>query len=182
MEHSIFRNRGIWFKCSNFTKSCTSFLKFTQDTLRGLHSWIRFITQDLWPVIISTEKSLPTHLFLQSNLCSSPVFSINFLGVMPITLVQTSPNITASTPSSPGRFHLQALADLGGGRRDARPPSGSNFLHFHAVFGKNWSNSMLAPPPLGLAPPPSGKSWIRHCQVLHWLQVSFLSFYFSICT
>ena len=29
---------------------------------------------------------------------------------------------------------------------------GPKFLHFHAVFGKNWSNSLLAPPP-GLAPP-----------------------------
>ena len=49
-----------------------------------------------------------------------------------------------------------ALADLGGGAGTRAPPSGSNFLHFHAVFGKNWSNSMLAPPPLGLAPPRLG--------------------------
>ena len=40
-----------------------------------------------------------------------------------------------------------------GGVRDARPPSGPKFLHFHAVFGKNWPNNRLAPP-LGLAPPP----------------------------
>ena len=57
---------------------------------------------------------------------------------------------------TPDDVELYTLADLGGGRRDARPPSGSNFLHFHAVFGKNWSNSMLAPPPLGLAPPRLG--------------------------
>ena len=44
----------------------------------------------------------------------------------------------------------------GGGAGTRAPPSGSNFLHFHAVFGKNWSNSMLAPPPLGLAPPRLG--------------------------
>ena len=30
-----------------------------------------------------------------------------------------------------------AVADLRGGARDARPPSGPKFLHFHAVFGKN---------------------------------------------
>ena len=44
----------------------------------------------------------------------------------------------------------------GGGAGTRAPPSGSNFLHFHAVFGKNWSNSMLAPPPLGFAPPRLG--------------------------
>ena len=46
-----------------------------------------------------------------------------------------------------------ALADLGGGAGTRAPPSGSNFLHFHAVFGKNWSNSMLAPPLWGWRPP-----------------------------
>ena len=50
----------------------------------------------------------------------------------------------------------------GGGARDARPPSGPNFLHFHAVFEKNWSNNRLAPPPFGGSAPSSGKSWIRH--------------------
>ena len=49
------------------------------------------------------------------------------------------------------------LADLGGGRRDARPPPlGQIFFIFMQFFGKNWSNSMLAPPPLGLAPPRLG--------------------------
>ena len=50
--------------------------------------------------------------------------------------------------------HEQPVADLRGGARDA-PPS-PKFLHFHAVFGKNWPNSRWAPPPLGLAPPPLG--------------------------
>ena len=35
-------------------------------------------------------------------------------------------------------------------------PSGPKFLHFHAVFGKNWPNNRLAPPTLGLVPPPLG--------------------------
>ena len=43
-----------------------------------------------------------------------------------------------------------------GGTRDVHPPSGPKFLHFHAVFGKNWPNNRLACPPLGLAPPPLG--------------------------
>ena len=33
-----------------------------------------------------------------------------------------------------------------GGARDVCPPSGPKFLHFHAVFGKNWPNNRLAPP------------------------------------
>ena len=33
------------------------------------------------------------------------------------------------------------------------PHSGPKFLHFHVVFGKNWSNSRLVPPQ-GLMPPP----------------------------
>ena len=35
-----------------------------------------------------------------------------------------------------------SLADLGGGVQGT--PPGPKFLHFHAVFGKNWSNSRLA--------------------------------------
>ena len=33
-----------------------------------------------------------------------------------------------------------------GGREGRAPPSGLKFLHFHAVFGKNWPNNRLAPP------------------------------------
>ena len=58
-------------------------------------------------------------------------------------------------------FFSRAVADLRGGARDARPP-GLKFLHFHAVFGKNWPNNRLAPPPFGVSAPSSGKSWIRH--------------------
>ena len=43
------------------------------------------------------------------------------------------------------------LADLGG-VKGTHAPSGPNFLHFHAVFGENWPNNRLAPPP-GFAPP-----------------------------
>ena len=30
----------------------------------------------------------------------------------------------------------------------------AKFLHFHAIFGKNWSNNRLAPPLRGWCPPP----------------------------
>ena len=48
------------------------------------------------------------------------------------------------------------MVDLRGGMRDACPHSGPKFLHFHAVFGKNWPNNRLVHPPLGLVPPPLG--------------------------
>ena len=38
-------------------------------------------------------------------------------------------------------------------------PSGPKFLHFHAVFGKNWPKNRLAPPS-GVGTPSSEKSWI----------------------
>ena len=43
-----------------------------------------------------------------------------------------------------------------GGARDAPPPPGPKFLYFHAVFGKNWPNNRLAPPPSGVGAPPRG--------------------------
>ena len=47
------------------------------------------------------------------------------------------------------------MADLRGAQGTHAPTSGPKFLHFHAVFRKNWSNNRLAPPPpLGLAHPP----------------------------
>ena len=53
-------------------------------------------------------------------------------------------------------FYLLAVADLRGGAGDARPPRGSKFFQFHAVFGKIRQICMLAPPPGELAPPPQG--------------------------
>ena len=39
-----------------------------------------------------------------------------------------------------------AAADLHSKILDSRPPPGSKFFQFHAVFGKFWQNRMLAPP------------------------------------
>ena len=72
---------------------------------------------------------------------------------------------------------VNAVADLRGGARDARPHPGPTFLHFHAVFGKNWPNNRLALPPSGVSAPSSGKSWICHCNdpsgATILLQISF---------
>ena len=55
------------------------------------------------------------------------------------------------------------LTDCRGGSKGGREggphlPPGSNFFHFHAVFGKIWQNRMLAHPRLGeiLDPPLDG--------------------------
>ena len=40
-----------------------------------------------------------------------------------------------------------SVVDLHSKILDARPPPGSKFFQFHAVFGKIWQNRMLAPPP-----------------------------------
>ena len=63
----------------------------------------------------------------------------------------------AMAPSAPPwiRYcsHILSLADPRGGARDARPPWGSKFFHFHAVFGKNVKNNSN----FGSWRPPLGK-------------------------
>ena len=49
------------------------------------------------------------------------------------------------TPFSPSYLQPPAVKDLRG-RKGRVTISGPTFLHFDAVFGKNWSKSMLAPP------------------------------------
>ena len=54
---------------------------------------------------------------------------------------------------------LVSVSDLRGRggelARDVRSPtSGSNFFHFHSVFGKKMANNRLAPPAWRLAPQP----------------------------
>ena len=41
----------------------------------------------------------------------------------------------------------EAVAGLYSKILDARPPSRSNFLHFHTVYGEIWPNNRLEPPP-----------------------------------
>ena len=49
-----------------------------------------------------------------------------------------------------------AVADLGGHPRNVPSPMGQNFLKLMWFFGNFCQNHMLAPPPRGLAPPPTG--------------------------
>ena len=74
------------------------------------------------------------------------------------------------------------VADLHSKILDVRPPWGSKFFQFHAVFGKFWQNRMLAPPQR-VGALSSGKSWIRHCRLMcskqitnwHWIHMDTLS-------
>ena len=60
------------------------------------------------------------------------------------------------------QYTLYALADLGGGVRDARPPLGVQILSISCSFRENLACSR---PPWRVHAPPSGKSWIRHWYV-----------------
>ena len=53
-----------------------------------------------------------------------------------------------------------------GGVRDARPPLGVQILSISCSFRENLACSR---PPWRVHAPPSGKSWIRHCSVLHYV-------------
>ena len=59
------------------------------------------------------------------------------------------------------KWVLQFIGGSKGGARDAAPPPGSKFFHFHAVFGKYLKNNST----FGSWRTPWGKSWIRHCNL-----------------
>ena len=54
-----------------------------------------------------------------------------------------------------GGFEPLAVANLRGGAPGTRAPPGSEFFHFHAVFGRK---NRLAHPLWELAPPPPGEN------------------------
>ena len=60
-------------------------------------------------------------------------------------------------------FETLPVADLHSKILNTRPPWGSKFFQFHAVFGKIGQNRMLVRPlPRRVGAPSSGKSWISH--------------------
>ena len=81
---------------------------------------------------------------------------------------------TAGKAIGSGLRQNSALADLRGGARDAPPPLGSKFFHFHAVFGKNLKNNsnfgswrtplgkILDPPLLSFRPLPVRQSAVAY--------------------
>ena len=85
------------------------------------------------------------------------------------TSVSPTSNHAAGKVSTSLHLRSKYLTDVlfsggskGGRQGRAPPPWGSKFFHFHAVFSKKirkiigfWE----------LAPPPGGKSWIRHCSL-----------------
>ena len=93
------------------------------------------------------------HLSLSSTNSSISVISIgcrSFGGFYQIRVGVHSGSVVAG---------VVALADLGGGVRDARPPLGVQILSISCSFRENLACSR---PPWRVHAPPSGKSWIRH--------------------
>ena len=62
------------------------------------------------------------------------------------------------------------VADLHSNSKILDIPSRSNFLHFHAVFGKFWK--IGSSPHFGLGPPTPRKSWICRCIRTHITQLN----------
>ena len=61
---------------------------------------------------------------------------------------------------------IKPLADLGGAA-SAPPPTGFNSFIFAYIFAEKYPRRRLVPPSNGLATPPNGKSWIRHCKLYY---------------
>ena len=80
--------------------------------------------------------------------------------------------------------NIFTLADLRGGARDACPPWGSKFFHFHAVFSKNSKNNSNFGSwrtPLGkiLDPPLIYKSnsfFMKYCNNKNWMFANLRDF------
>ena len=73
-------------------------------------------------------------------------------GLLKESIPTSAPNhYTDRNRGGPSFLVQSLLRGLSGGR------SGPKFLHFHVIFGENWSNNILAPPGIG-APLPFGKS------------------------
>ena len=90
---------------------------------------------------------------------------------MPLNVISEmcilSPWLNSHKLNMPGGLLKSPIIGGSRGGREGRtpPPWASKFFRFHAVFGKIWR---VHAPPGGFTPPPSGKSWIRHCQ---WIPV-----------
>ena len=133
----------VYFSCIPISYLFEFFVSNTNLTFLAIlyHHWIRIL------------MPLPTQ-----PICHSlPVWDSHTL-IKPYSIESTND----PTPKSEVLFNT-CLDDRvsggskGGGARGTRAtPSGPKFLHFHAVFGKNWPNNRLAPLPLGLVPPPLG--------------------------
>ena len=104
----------------------------------------------------------PWHILLRSRdrflpLASKTTTSIlaSFLTSLYAADKPETPPPTTTTSTSSLEF---TLADQRGGARDARPPWGSKFFHFHAVFGKKLKNNSTfgswRPPPGKILDPP----------------------------
>ena len=125
----------------------------------GDNIFIARSVSDHWPV--HKAKVGETEIVLDnSKTINTEIMQFNFMCYLPnvqrVAVSKWSDHIVKAISCDPPVVAGWVIigGSRGGGAGTRAPPSGSNFLHFHAVFGKNWSNSMLAPPPLwGWRPP-----------------------------
>ena len=114
---------------------------------------------------ISVERK-PTHIRISSihnpernNGRTYHVHSVSFLAINVIEAPATAIFLLqAATRNCESSDYI--IGGSRGGVRDARPPLGIQILSISCSFRENLACSR---PPGGFTPPPSGKSWIRHC-------------------
>ena len=73
-----------------------------------------------------------------------------------------------------------AVADLRGARMTRPAPLGVQILSISCSFWENLANSYVCVPPWAVRAPSSGKSCIRHCNVLSLFRLHFISIIFSV--
>ena len=99
---------------------------------------------------------------------SAPVHA----GIHP--LQQTTTAADGTHPTGMHSCFFMLIHGSGGSKGGA--PKAQNFLNLMQSFWKIWQNRMLPPSPRGLAPPPTGESWIRPCM---GREVSILMLWFT---
>ena len=121
------------------------------------------------PTIAATTS--PQHSYITTSINSGDLISRNHHGTearchRPCSFAVRSWDllyfICSMNCLKKGQLSL-AVADLKGSELRR-----SKFFHFRSVFEKIWQNHMLTPPSGWLAPPTSGKSWIRHWLEFFW--------------
>ena len=89
-------------------------------------------------------------------------------------LQQTTTAADGTHPTGMHSCFFMLIHGSGGSKGGA--PKAQNFLNRMQSFWKIWQNRMLPPSPRGLAPPPTGESWIRPCM---GREVSILVLWFT---
>ena len=112
-------------------------------------------------VALPSAHELPSHMNIPLHIFHTwmpPTLTHEFawMRIVPKTAKKPSVNLNCSFDEPPTRsrrrnWTLNPVADLHWIARDVPPPPRAQNSFF--IFGKNWPNNRLAPPPWELAPP-----------------------------